>query len=79
MTEFDDDKLLTEKELGIKAGFNSGWPIRNFRINGKLPYIKVNNRIFYRWSTYLKWLADKENTSVSKDEHVEYGKLRRID
>jgi hypothetical protein len=73
-----EDWVLTENELGLKAGFNSGWPIRNFRLTGGLPYIQVNKRIYYRWSTYLKWLSDKEAASVKRDTEPEYGRIRAV-
>lgn len=55
------------------------WTIRNWRLQGGLPYFSVGHRIFYVLESVLEWLDKKEHESSSKKAETEqYGVLRKI-
>lgn len=75
------DSILNDKELA-KALDPTGkivttWSIRNWRLQGGLPSFRVGNRIFFRLTSVLKWMDNRES-GKTESEPIQYGTLRKI-
>ena len=73
--------ILNGKELA-KALDTTGriitpWSIRNWRLQGGLPFFQVGKRIFYRLESVLAWIDKKENGELTP-EPAQYGTMRKI-
>jgi hypothetical protein len=74
------DTILNDKELA-KTLDNTGkivtpWTIRTWRLQGGLPSFRVGHRIFFRLTSVLEWISEKEKTAVEPVE--QYGVIRKI-
>jgi hypothetical protein len=82
LTMTETQVVLNDKELALKLDPSgkiiTTWTIRNWRLQGNLPYFQVGKRIFYRLSSVLSWMNDKES-GRQEPEPAQYGKLRKID
>lgn len=47
--------VLSEKELAELLNI-SKWTVRDWRLKGGLPYIRVGRRIFYQIESVRKWM-----------------------
>lgn len=64
------------KRLDPSGEIITGWTIRNWRLQGNLPFFQVGKRIFYRLESVLEWMDKRENSH--EPEPVQHGVLRRI-
>lgn len=71
-------KLCTEEQTGKALGFNSGWPIRRFRLQEGCPHIQLGGRIYYDLSTVETWLKSRETSGAAADEAEQVGVIRQI-
>jgi len=55
--------VYTEHELATKLGI-SYWSVRSLRIKNKLPHFRTAGKVFYRWTTVIKWLDEQETAST---------------
>lgn len=67
MPESIEDKaihkvVLTEKECAKRLGL-SFWTLRQMRIYGDAPHIRLGNRIYYVFDTVVEWLSQQASES----------------
>lgn len=71
-----NDKELAKK-LDPTGKIITPWTIRNWRLQGDLPFFQVGKRIFYRLESVLRWIDSRES-GTQKPEPAQYGTLRKI-
>jgi predicted DNA-binding transcriptional regulator AlpA len=59
MTEHDDDRLLTAKEVGKLLAVSHTWVLLQSR-DGKFPTVCVGRYRRYRLSAIRAWMAEQE-------------------
>ena len=50
--------VLTEKECAERLGL-SFWTLRQMRIYGHAPHIRLGTRIYYIFDTIVEWLSQQ--------------------
>ena len=59
MLENEADKvMLTEKECAKRLGL-SFWTLRQMRIYGNAPHIRLGQRIYYVYDSVVAWLSQQ--------------------
>lgn len=53
-----DKVVLTEKECAERLGM-SFWTLRQMRIHGNAPHIRLGQRIYYVYDAIVKWLEEE--------------------
>ena len=53
-----DKTVLTEKECASRLGI-SFWTLRNLRIYGHAPHIRLGTRIYYVFDAIKEWLGQQ--------------------
>ncbi len=59
MTEHDEDRLLTAKEVGKLLAVSDSWVLRESR-EGRFPTVCVGRYRRYRLSAVKAWMAEQE-------------------
>ena len=54
----DGKIVLTERECAERLGM-SFWTLRQMRIHGKAPHIKLGQRVYYVYDAIVKWLEQE--------------------
>lgn len=74
------DTVLNDKQLALKLDPSgkivTPWSIRNWRLQGNMPFFQVGKRIFYRLDSVLEWISKKEQ--VEQEPEPQYGTIRKI-
>ena len=58
MSDNEDKVMLTEKECAKRLGV-SFWTLRQMRIYGNAPHIRLGQRIYYVYGAIVKWLEER--------------------
>ncbi|GMB02048.1 helix-turn-helix domain-containing protein [Pelosinus sp. IPA-1] len=72
-----NDKELA-KILDPTGKIITPWALRTWRLQGGMPSFSVGRRIFFRLSSVLAWIDQKEK-GAQVAEPAQYGMLRKID
>ena len=62
----------------VFEGKVSSWWLRNEVKKGNIPHIRIGQRILFRKSSLMTYLAEKEKLSLQKEQPTAYGRLRQI-
>ena len=58
MSDSESKVMLTEKECAKRLGV-SFWTLRQMRIYGNAPHIRLGQRIYYVYDAIVKWLEER--------------------
>lgn len=68
MSDNEDKVMLTEKECAKRLGV-SFWTLRQMRIYGNAPHIRLGQRIYYVFDAIVKWLEQRAvDTEIIRTE-----------
>ena len=54
-------KIFTEHELADYLQI-SPWTVRDWRLKGGLPHLRVSRKVFYRLEAVMDWMKKQENS-----------------
>lgn len=76
----DVQTVVNDKQLALtidpSGKIVSTWTIRNWRLQGNMPFFQVGKRIFYRLESVLAWIDAKEKGEPEPES--QYGVIRKI-
>jgi len=74
------DTVLNDKQLALQLDPSgkiiTAWTIRNWRLQGNMPFFQVGKRIFYRLESVCDWINAKEKGEL--EQEPQYGEIRKI-